>query len=69
MTTTYSHTNNRWLNHKGMKERLRPKLNTAEKKIDYLKLKIQESNLRLGITVDNELDEGLGLIIWKQLIL
>ena len=40
---------------------MRSKLKTAEKKIDYLKLKIQESILRLGITVDNELDEGLGL--------
>ena len=42
-----------------MKERLeevRSKLMTEEKKLEYLKLKIQESNLRLGNTVDNELD-------------
>ena len=31
-----------------------------------MKLKIQESNSRLGNTVDNELDEGLGLIIQKH---
>jgi len=44
-----------------MRERLqevRSKLKTAEKKIDYLKLKIKESHKRLSIEVDDEQHEG-----------
>ena len=64
-----SPTNDRWLKPSEMRERLqevRSKLKTAEKKIDYLKLKIKESHERLSIAVDDELHEGLGQIIMEH---
>ena len=62
VTSTHSHTNERWLTAAQREEKaskLKSRLKASDKKIAYLKDKIKESHDKMAINVDDELHNGL----------
>ena len=66
ITGTRSHTNERWLTTVQRKEKLsklKSRLKASDKKIAFLRAKIQESHDKMAINVDDDLHNGLAQIM------
>ena len=66
ITSIHSHTNERWLTTVQKEEKsskLKSRLKASDKKIAYLRAKIQESHDKMAINVDDDLHNGLARIM------